>query len=120
MEESILKTIKKLIGLAEGYTVYDEDVKVFINGAISTLTQLGIGPSAGFMIEDATTTWGAFVGDDPRLSAVKTYIHLRLKLIFDPPQTSFAITAFEKQIEELAWRLNVVREEDSWVDPTLA
>lgn len=89
-----------------------------INTAFSTLNQIGIGPDAGFMIEDASATWDQFLGDDPRLNSVKTYVYLKVRLIFDPPATSFVINAIEKQIEEIEWRLHVKREGESWINPT--
>lgn len=89
-----------------------------INTAFTTLNQIGIGPDEGFMIEDASVTWDQFLGDDPRLNSVKTYTYLKVRLIFDPPATSFVINAIEKQIEEIEWRLSVKRENESWVNPT--
>lgn len=117
METSILTSTKKNLGLAEDYTVFDQDIITYINGAFSTLTSLGVGPVAGFMIEDATTEWADFIGTDNELNQVKTYITLRARMLFDPPATSFHISAMEKQIEEIEWRLNVHREETEWVDP---
>ena len=117
MEQSILTSTKKILGIAEDYTVWDLDIITHINSAFSTLTQLGVGPAAGFMIEDASTLWTDFIADDLQLNSVKTYIYLRVRLIFDPPTTSYAITAMQDQIEQLEWRLNVHREETQWVDP---
>lgn len=117
METSILISTKKILGLAADYTVWDLDIITHINSAFSTLTQLGVGPPAGFMIEDETTEWLDFLGDDLQLNSVKTYIYLRVKLLFDPPSTSYAITAMNDQVEQLEWRLNVHREETEWVDP---
>lgn len=117
MENSILKSIKKILGLDSDYTVYDLDVITHINSVFSTLTQLGVGPSAGFMIEDDTATWSDFLDDDPKISSVKTYVYLRVRLIFDPPSTSYVIAALERQITELEWRLNVNREDTEWTDP---
>jgi len=117
--QSILNSTKKILGLGENDTSFDVDIMLHINSVISVLTQVGIGPAEGFMIEDATATWDAFVGDDPRLNLVKTYVYLRVRLLFDPPGTSFVIDSMEKQISEFEWRLNVQREEESWVDPTL-
>uniref|UniRef100_A0AAU7GYC9 Virion structural protein n=1 Tax=Streptomyces phage Scarif TaxID=3158858 RepID=A0AAU7GYC9_9CAUD len=119
MAQSILNSTKKILGLGENDTSFDVDIMLHINSVISVLTQVGIGPAEGFMIEDATATWDAFVGDDPRLNLVKTYVYLRVRLLFDPPGTSFVIDSMEKQISEFEWRLNVQREEESWVDPTL-
>jgi hypothetical protein len=117
METSILISTKKILGVAEDYTVWDLDIITHINSAFSTLTQLGVGPVAGFMIEDETAEWSDFIGTDLELNSVKTYIYLRVRLLFDPPATSYAITAMNDQIEQLEWRLNVHREETEWVDP---
>lgn len=118
INNSILNSIKKVLGLAESYTVFDDVVLMHINTTFSTLNQLGIGPVNGYMVEDATETWDAFLGVDPLLNSVKTYVFLKVRMLFDPPQTSFHIAAMEKQAEELEWRLNVKREGDAWVPPT--
>lgn len=115
MEQSILTSTKKILGVAEDYTVFDLDIITHINTAFSTLTQLGVGPSAGFMIEDADAVWLDFIDDDTQYNAVKSYVFLKTKQLFDPPQTSYLIGAYEKQIEQLEWRLNVHREETEWV-----
>ena len=117
METSILTSTKKILGIATDYTVWDLDIITHINSAFSTLTQLGVGPADGFAIDDETANWADFIGDDVELHSVKTYIYLRVKLLFDPPATSFAIKAMEDQISGLEWRLNVHREETEWVDP---
>lgn len=119
METSILTSTKKVLGLAADYTAFDEDVMIHINSAFSTLTQLGIGPSTGFMIEDRTSDWSEFVDmeSDPQFNSIKSYVFLKTKMLFDPPQTSFVIDALNKQIEELEWRLNVHREETGYTDP---
>lgn len=117
MENSILNSIKKNLGLEADYTAFDIDVIMHTNSAFSTLNQLGIGPIEGFVIEDAETEWDEFESDPVILSPVKTYIYLRVRLIFDPPATSFVIAAFEKQISELEWRLNTHREGTEWADP---
>lgn len=117
METSILTSTKKVLGLDKDYTVFDLDIITYINGAFSTLTQLGIGPSVGFMIQDDSAEWEDFLASDIQLNAVKTYVSLRVRMLFDPPATSFHISAMDKQIEELEWRLNAHREETAWVDP---
>lgn len=119
MEPSILKSTKKILGVGETDTSFDVDIAFHINSVLSILNQVGIGPSVGYMIEDDTATWDAFIGTDPRLNLVKTYLYLKVRLLFDPPGTSYAINAMEKQIAEFEWRLNVIREEESWVDPTI-
>jgi hypothetical protein len=118
METSILNSTKKVLGIAEDYTVFDEDIIMHINTAFSTLTQLGVGPPEGFMIEDAIAEWNDFITDgDPQYNSVKSYVFLKVSMLFDPPQTSYLIAAKEKQIQELEWRLNVHREETGWTDP---
>lgn len=110
MNESILTSIKKLLGIDESYEHFDADVKMHINTTILSLTQMGIGPEEGFMVEDKTTTWLNFVGPDLNLSAAKTYIYLKVKLLFDPPNSSFVIEAIKHQITELEWRLRTQAE----------
>lgn len=111
--DSILDSIKKKLGLRSDYDVFDLDVMTHINSVFMNLNQLGIGPAEGFEIEDAEATWDAFLGASasPLLNPVKSYIYLKVRLIFDPPPTSFHITSMEKQIQELEWRLLVMRDE---------
>jgi len=117
METSILTSTKKILGIAEDYTVFDLDIITHINSAFSTLTQLGVGPAQGFMITDAAAEWDSFIAEDVQYNPVKSYVFLRVRQLFDPPSTSYLITAVEKQIQELEWRLNVHREGLDWVDP---
>ena len=119
MEQSILTSTKKILGIAEDYTVFDLDIITHINTAFTTLAQLGVGPPEAFMIEDATALWTDFdpVDDHINYNAVKSYVFLRVRLLFDPPTTSYLISAFDKQLQELEWRLNTYREETEWVDP---
>lgn len=117
MSDSILESTKKILGLEADYTAFDLDIITHINSAFSTLTQLGVGPEAGFMIEDATPTWEAFLGTDPRLNAVKQYVYLRVRMVFDPPQSGYAVSAMQDQIKEHEWRLNVQMEHTIWTDP---
>ncbi len=119
MSASILTSTKKILNIPELDTSFDVDILMHINSVFSILTQLGIGPVEGYMIEDAVTTWDDFLSDDPRLNFVKQFVYLRVRLIFDPPTTSFLIEALEKQAQELAWRINVHREEESWTNPNL-
>lgn len=108
--DSILASIKKLLGIPEEYEHFDADVIMHINSAFSVLTQLGVGPEEGFHIKDASTTWFEFLYDDPRLEFVKTFVHLKVKLGFDPPLSSAAIEAINRQVSELEWRINVAAE----------
>lgn len=118
MAESIMKSIKKTLNLDADYEAFDQDVLTHINSVFSTLNQLGVGPTQGFMIEDSGKTWDEFFGDDPRLNHIKTYVYLRVRLLFDPPTTGFHVTAMKEQIQELEWRLNVQREDTQWTDPS--
>jgi hypothetical protein len=116
--ESILDSTKKKLGLGADYDVFDLDIVTHINTAFMTLQQIGIGPAEGFMIEDADPTWDAFLGSDPLLNSVKSYVYLRVRLLFDLPATSFHIASIEKQIQELEWRLSVHRDENL-TDPVI-
>lgn len=107
MSTSILNDVKHNLGLLEGDTAFDTDVVMMINSAISVLTQLGVGPVEGFEITDTTTQWSDFV-NDKRLNTVKSYIYLKVKLMFDPSSSRFVITALENQIQELEYRINAV------------
>ena len=111
--DSILVSIKKLLGIAADYTHFDPDIIMHINSAFSILTQLGVGPTEGFRIEDNTETWNDFIGDATRIDAVKSYIYLKVGLMFDPPISSAVLSAKERQISELEWRLNVAAEQES-------
>jgi hypothetical protein len=117
MEQSILTSTKKILGIDENYTVFDLDIITHINSAFSTLTQLGVGPAEGFMISGVDEIWTDFIAEDFQYNSVKSYIYLKTRQLFDPPQTSYLISAVERQIQELEWRLNVHREETGWVDP---
>jgi hypothetical protein len=107
---SILTSTKKVLGLDASYTVFDLDVTTHINAAFSTVNQLGVGPEDGFFIEDATEDWDDLDIPANQLHLVKTYIYLKVKMLFDPPGTSFHISAMEEQIRELEWRINMLRE----------
>lgn len=112
MSSSILTDTKKALGLADDYTVFDDVVTMHINAVFEILDELGIGPSGGFVIEDKETTWEDYLGNDNRTHPAKTYIYLRVRLLFDPPQLSFVIESMERQYKELEWRLNVARENE--------
>ena len=104
--ESILTSIKKLLGIQEEYTNFDNDIIMHINSTFSTLTQLGVGPSNGSSIKDKSSTWDEFISDT-RLECVKSYIYLKVKLLFDPPSTSAVMDSINRQINEYEWRINV-------------
>ena len=106
METSILTSIKKLLGVAEDYSGFDEDIMTHINSVFLNLTQLGVGPEEGFMIKDGTAEWEDFINDSTQLQAVKTYVYLKVKLLFDPPLSSSVTESINRMIAELEWRLN--------------
>ena len=110
MEESILISIKKLLGLSKDYTAFDTDIIIHINSVFMILNELGIGPAEGFMIEDKTATWDEYIDDDKKFNAIQTYIYLKVKLVFDPPLSSAVMEANKQMINELEWRLNVQAE----------
>lgn len=111
--ESILTSIKKLLGITEEYEHFDTDIIMHINSAFSVLTQLGVGPEEGFRIEDASTEWSEFLYDDPRLEMVRTYVYLKVRIVFDSTAlTSAVIESMNRQIAELEWRINVTVDPD--------
>ena len=105
--DSILTSIKKLLGIAEEYTHFDTDLIMHINSVFMVLTQLGVGPAEGFIIEDKNTDWTDYIEDPVQLQAVKSYMHLKVKLLFDPPLSSAVIESMNRMISEFEWRLNV-------------
>lgn len=108
--ESILTSIKKMLGISEDYEHFDPDIIMHINSVFMILTQLGVGPSAGFAITDSSATWDSFIPNDPRLSSVKSYMYLKVRLLFDPPLSSAAIESINRLIGEFEWRLNIEAE----------
>ena len=103
--DSILTSIKKMIGLTEEYTQFDGDIIVHINSVFMALHQLGVGPTTGFTISDKSKTWTDYLGVGTNIEAVKSYIYLKVRLIFDPPSSSAVIEAIERQRAELEWRI---------------
>lgn len=117
LESSILKSTKKALGLAPDYDPFDPELAMHINSSIAALTQIGVGPNDGFMIEGEDETWEDLLGDSPaKFSQVKSYIFAKVKLLFDPPQNSFGIAALEKQSEEFLWRLSIAADPVVTVD----
>ena len=108
--ESILTSIKKLLGIDEDYKQFDTDIIIHINSVLMALTQIGVGPSDGFSIMDEYATWEDFIGDKPYLNSVKSYMYLRVKLLFDPPLSSAAMDSITKLANEFEWRLQVAAE----------
>ena len=108
--ESILISIKKILGITEEYTHFDQDIIMHINSVFMVLTQIGIGPSEGFFIEDASATWNDFIQEDKTIEAVKSYMGLKVQLLFDPPLSSSVMESKKRLIDEFEWRLNVQAE----------
>lgn len=105
--ESILTSIKKLLGITEEYEQFDTDLIIHINSVFMILNQLGVGPENGFSISDKGAVWNDFTSGTLNIESVKTYVFLKVRLIFDPPQSSALIDSYNRQISELEWRLNV-------------
>lgn len=104
MAESILLSIKKLLGIMPDYTQFDDDIIIHINTAFATLNQLGVGPSEGFMIEDKFAEWQEYT-TSKNLTMIKTYIYLKVRLLFDPPTSSVLVESINRSIAELEWRI---------------
>lgn len=106
-EDSILDKTKKMLDIESDYDVFDSTIIAHINSVFSTLQQLGIGPTEGFMIEDDQVEWPAYLENKLHLNMVRSYMYLRVKTLFDPPPTSFALAAVKEQISEMEWRLSL-------------
>lgn len=107
MDDSILDSIKKILGMPPAYDAFDTDLVIHINSVFGILAQLGVGPEGGFSISDNTTLWKAYLGDSKDLEMVKSYIALKVRLVFDPPTIGAVMDAMKEQIREYEWRLNV-------------
>lgn len=116
--ESILASIKKMLGIDNTYTAFDIDIIIFINSALMALQQIGVGPEDGLVITDRSTAWTALLTNDKNTESAKTYIYLKVKLVFDPPTSGFVVEAINKQLDELAWRL-AVQTDIPIVDPVV-
>lgn len=114
--DSILTSIKKLIGITEDYKHFDVDLIMHINSVLMVLTQLGVGPSRGFMIFDDTATWDDFLPEGSNLEIVKTYLYLKVRLVFDISTLSSAeIKAMEQMVNEFEWRISVAAESGEYL-----
>lgn len=112
-DDSILTSVKKVLGIPSYYDHFDRDILLHLNTVMSILNQLGVGPEEGFIVEDDSTTWSdLFDGDidTNKMMYVKSYVCLRVRLLFDPPTSSGAIDAMERQMRELEWRITVTRD----------
>ena len=113
MTDSILTSVKETLGLGDEQTSFDNELVLFINSVFATLNQLGVGPAEGYTITGTTEVWDSFLGTDKKFEPAKLYTHLRVKLVFDPPEIGFVLTAMKEQIKELEYRLNVASETPS-------
>lgn len=103
--ESILDTIKKMLGIDAEDDSFDDDIIVILNSSILSLSQMGIGPSNGFVVTSVDDKWTDYITGTINLEGVKTYLYLKSKLIFDPPTTSNIVDAFNNTLKELEWRM---------------
>ena len=115
---SILEDVKAVVMVGSDPGPFDTAITMHINTAFSTLGQLGVGPELGFRIENAEATWEQFLGESLIMEDVKSYVTLRVRQLFDPPQTAHLLAAMTEQVRELEWRINEKREQTQWVDPT--
>ena len=103
---SILNSVKKRLGISEEYEHFDDDIIMDINSVFAILNQLGVGPSDGFSIEYQYAEWSDFLGvNQKQLELVESYVYLKVKLLFDPPQSSFVLESINRQISEFEWRI---------------
>lgn len=107
MDESILTSVKELLGIADEITDFDMDIVIHINTVFGILNQLGVGPAEGFSITDKTSKWSDFIGDAKNLETVKSYVGLKVRLLFDPPTSSAVTESINRLVSELEWRINV-------------
>ena len=110
--ESILTSVKKMLGIPEDYEHFDADIIMHINSVFMILTQLGVGPAEGFTIMDEDATWNDFIQDNKKIQSVKSYMYLKVRHLFDPPLSSAVIDSMTRLINELEWRLNVAVDPD--------
>lgn len=112
MATSILTSTKKVLGIEALDTSFDTDILMHINSVLATLNQIGVGPENGYHIEDDDATWDDYLASDSRLNSVQSYMYLKVRLLFDPPATSFAIQAMQENAKELEYRIYMVGEVD--------
>lgn len=111
--ESILTSIKLLLGITEDYDYFDAQIITHINSVFMILTQLGVGPPEGFIINDKSNTWNEFMPDGKNLELVKSYVHLKVRTLFDPPSSSVVMESTNRMINEFEWRLNAAAESNA-------
>lgn len=109
----ILTSIKLLLGITEDYDYFDAQIITHINSVFMILTQLGVGPPEGFIINDKSNTWNEFIQDGKNLELVKSYVHLKVRTLFDPPSSSVVMESTNRMINEFEWRLNAAAESNA-------
>lgn len=107
ISDSILLSVKKMLGIPPEYEQFDPEIIIHINSVFSILTQLGVGSDEGFSIKDSTASWSDYIPEGKAVEDIKTYMYLKVRLIFDPPQSSAAIDAMKQLASEFEWRINV-------------
>ena len=113
MNDSILDTIKKMLGIYPEDTAFDDELVIHINGAIADLTHVGGGPLEGFSITDRSNTWSEFTTDQTLANEAKTYVYCKVRLIFDPPSNSFVVDSINKTKDEAQWRVYMIADEEN-------
>lgn len=108
--DSVLLTIKKLLGIDSDYTHFDKDIIIHINSVLMSLNQIGVGPDEPATISSDMDTWSNILGDTKNLEAIKTYVYIKVRILFDPPSSSFVLEALKRQADEIEWRLNMQTE----------
>lgn len=111
VNSSILLSIKKMLGPSADYDVFDPELIIYINSVFGTLHQLGVGPEEKFVITGDSELWSDFTTEGEEIEEVKSYMYLRVRLLFDPPSSSFVLSSFKEQMKELEWRLQCKAEE---------
>lgn len=107
MDESILTSVKRSVGVVEECTDFDAELIMHTNTVLTILTQLGVGPATGFSIATGTEKWSDFITDMTNLHSIKSYVGLKVRLLFDPPTSSAVVDSLNRLISELEWRINV-------------
>lgn len=110
MSESILKSVKRMLGISEEDHAFDDEIVIFINTALMVLNEVGVGKDGFLISSKEEATWKEFIDDNADLIGVQTFVYLKVRIAFDPPQSSFVLDSMQKQADELLWRLNVTAE----------
>lgn len=112
---SILNSVKKALGIQSDYNHFDQELIMHINSVFSILNQLGVGPEESFVIKSEDNLWEEFTESKTNINVVKTYMYLKVRLLFDPPSSGTAVESFKNQAEEMEWRMNVA-DDETWME----